>query len=226
MTRYLKGVMDFGTFIPVEDELEEICVHSDTNWAQCKRTRKSIACGVLEGGPKGGTGGTPITTYVRGQKTQALSSAEAEFGGGVTATAEGIFMQNVFNFFRFPVTLRVLMDSSAARGIFQRQGVGRVRHLEVKLLWVQQLLMHKKYSIGAVSTHDNKADVGTKVHDRATFERLRLLCGRMSLSQAEKATRIVAACAAGARTSHGDLETVDGLLAQATALLASVRSRA
>ena len=33
--------------------------------------------------------------------------------------------------------LRILTDSSAARGIVMRSGVGRVKHLEVKCLWIQ-----------------------------------------------------------------------------------------
>ena len=54
------------------------------------------------------------------------------------------------------------MDSSAARGIFQRQGVGRVRHLEAKCLWAQDALKQKKFEIKAVNTHENVADMGTK----------------------------------------------------------------
>ena len=34
--------------------------------------------------------------------------------------------------------LRVLTDSSAARGIVQRQGVGKVKHLDIKSLWLQE----------------------------------------------------------------------------------------
>ena len=34
--------------------------------------------------------------------------------------------------------LRLLTDSSAARGIIQRQGCGKVKHLDVKSLWIQE----------------------------------------------------------------------------------------
>ena len=34
--------------------------------------------------------------------------------------------------------LRLLTDSSAARGIIQRQGCGKVKHLDVKTLWIQE----------------------------------------------------------------------------------------
>lgn len=37
-----------------------------------------------------------------------------------------------------PLKMEVFLDSSAARGGFQRQGVGRIRHLEVKSLWAPE----------------------------------------------------------------------------------------
>eukprot|EP00969_Alexandrium_andersonii_P196165 8666716-Alexandrium_andersonii.AAC.1 len=38
----------------------------------------------------------------------------------------------------FPAGLRVYADSSAAIGICRRAGIGRVRHLAVGQLWVQE----------------------------------------------------------------------------------------
>eukprot|EP00434_Breviolum_minutum_P036168 symbB.v1.2.032038.t1/scaffold3793.1/size50245/2 len=86
----------------------------------------------------------------------------AEFNGGVAACSEGLFFKQIFEFFGYPIAMRVWMDSSAARGIFQRQGVGRVRHLEAKCLWAQDALKQKKFEIKAVNTHENVADMGTK----------------------------------------------------------------
>ena len=37
-----------------------------------------------------------------------------------------------------PMRLRLLTDSSAARGIVQRAGCGKVKHLDVKSLWLQE----------------------------------------------------------------------------------------
>ena len=41
----------------------------------------------------------------------------------------------------------VALDSAAARGVLQRQGCGKIRHLEVKTLWVQQLVLEGKVKI-------------------------------------------------------------------------------
>ena len=45
--------------------------------------------------------------------------------------------------------MRVRSDSSAARAMVQRQGIGRVRHLDASLLWVQQKEKDKVLTAGA-----------------------------------------------------------------------------
>ena len=58
--------------------------------------------------------------------------------------------------------MKVRSDSSAARAMVQRQGIGRVRHLDASLLWVQQKEKEKVMNIAAIPTELNCADVGTK----------------------------------------------------------------
>ena len=58
------------------------------------------------------------------QAIVALSSGEAEYHGMTKGACEG-----------FAVVLET--DSSAAKGIASRKGVGKVKHLETRTLWVQ-----------------------------------------------------------------------------------------
>ena len=58
-----------------------------------------------------------------------------------------------------------LTDSSAAKGISARKGIGRVKHLSLKELWVQDAIEQKRFRIQKVSTESNWADLGTKVLD-------------------------------------------------------------
>ncbi len=37
------------------------------------------------------------------------------------------------------LTLELKTDASAARGVILRQGVGEVRHLQIKQLWLQEM---------------------------------------------------------------------------------------
>ena len=54
--------------------------------------------------------------------------------------------------------MKVRSDSSAARAMVQRQGIGRVRHLDASLLWVQQKEKDKVLTTGAIPTELNCAD--------------------------------------------------------------------
>ena len=53
-------------------------------------------------------------------------------------------------------------DSSAGRAISLRKGTGKVRHLQVKYLWIQDALFEKRLAIDKVKGTENPADVGTK----------------------------------------------------------------
>ena len=56
----------------------------------------------------------------------------------------------------------VRCDSSAARGIAARQGLDRLRHFDVRHLWLQQQVAHGRVKVESVSTQDNLADLVTK----------------------------------------------------------------
>ena len=60
------------------------------------------------------------------------------------------------------VEMKVWSDSSAARAMVQRQGIGRVRHLDASLLWIQQKKKEKILAVSPIPTELNCADIGTK----------------------------------------------------------------
>ena len=53
-------------------------------------------------------------------------------------------------------------DSSSARQLASRQGVGKVRHLSGKILWVQEKVNEGTVNLRQVPTVWNVADIGTK----------------------------------------------------------------
>eukprot|EP00439_Symbiodinium_sp_Y106_P052723 s3817_g7.t1 len=183
LARYLKGTQEMGVWLPREGEMETLEAISDTDWANCKRTRKSCAGGVFM------VGGCLVGSYSRGLAMICLSSGEAEFNGGVMATSEGIFYKEVFDFLRVPLKLRVWLDSSAARGVYQREGVGKIRHLETKGLWVQQGLKERKFTLHAIATETNPSDIHTKALTAARYEFLRKLLGVINDTSVEKGAR-------------------------------------
>ena len=103
-----------------------------------------------------------IKSYCRQQKTVALSSAEAELHAMVAASAEVMGIIGLFNDVGVRMEGEVLADSSAALGISNRAGVGKVRHLRIQALWVQEVRSTGRLGYKKVLGTLNPADVLTK----------------------------------------------------------------
>ena len=146
---------------------EYIDVYTDTDWAGCPRTRKSTSGGCVF------LGRHPVKHWSSTQTSIALSSAEAEFGGVIRGAGQGLGYQSMLNDLGIDVPLRVWTDSSAAIGICQRQGLGKVRHLDTQTLWIQQAVRTGKVDLRKVAGDKNPADLLTK--HSLTEERLEML---------------------------------------------------
>ena len=57
---------------------------------------------------------------------------------------------------------RVLVDSTAALGVVKRHGSGRLRHIRVGMLWVQQKQESGELAYAKVPGQDNPGDLMTK----------------------------------------------------------------
>ena len=101
----------------------------------------------------------------------ALSSGEAEFYGIVKGSSVGMGIQSVMGDLSVGVRLQVLTDSSAAKGIASRRGLGKVRHIEVNQLWVQEKVASGAIELSKVQGEVNIADSLTKHVGRDIIER-------------------------------------------------------
>jgi hypothetical protein len=61
--------------------------------------------------------------------------------------------------------IRILEDSSAAKGIAERTGLGKVRHIEVNQLWIQEKVREGRIQLVKVEGTENLADALTKYVD-------------------------------------------------------------
>ena len=57
---------------------------------------------------------------------------------------------------------RIYVDSSAAIGVAQRKGNGKLRHVRVVLLWIQKKIEDEELFIEKVLGTENPADLMTK----------------------------------------------------------------
>ena len=68
LARYLKGTANHGVWLPAGGDIDSLNVSSNTDWASCKKTRKSCAGGVFMWGD------CLIGSYSRGLSMICLSS--------------------------------------------------------------------------------------------------------------------------------------------------------
>ena len=96
------------------------------------------------------------------QKVLTLSSGEAELAGVVKGASEGYGLQSLALDLGIVLKFSVFADSSAAIGICRRTGIGKVRHLAVQQLWVQERVRSGGFRLIKVAGVDNPADLYTK----------------------------------------------------------------
>ena len=63
---------------------------------------------------------------------------------------------------------KVFSDSSAGRGICNRSGVGKLKHMQVRFLWSQQAQADGEFALDVIDTTQNTADLGTKFLTQST----------------------------------------------------------
>ena len=156
IARYLLGRPRAALHYKWQDETAELKIYSDSDWAGCVKTRKSTSGGVIMWGSHA------LKTYSRQQRTIALSSAEAELYALVAASAEGLGLCAYGRDLGIELKPRVYTDASAALGIAQRRGIGKLRHVQTQSLWVQQAHATKQIAFEKVPGADNPSDMMTK----------------------------------------------------------------
>ena len=121
--------------------------------------------------------GFPILFWSRTQSTVALSSAEAELAAMVAGIVDAKLVQSLLQELGEKVRLVLYSDSTAAIGHTQRQGLGRMRHLQVKDLWLQQEIQEQTIQVSYIPSRKNPADLFTKPMDAQRFQELRQMLG-------------------------------------------------
>ena len=71
-------------------------------------------------------------------------------------------------------------------GMVNRKGMGRVRHVEVGELWIQDAVKQKKMTLAKVKGEENPADILTKHVDRG---KIREHCARLNMVQEKGSSR-------------------------------------
>ncbi len=98
------------------------------------------------------------------QEPRGLSSGESEYYAAVRGAAVLLGMRSLLEDLAVgvKVRLRLKTDSSAAQGFASRKGLGRMRHVSTRYLWLQDKVADKTVEICKVGTKEQLADFLTK----------------------------------------------------------------
>ena len=155
----LNGQEDNDEIPPEESHVVE--AYSDSDWGSVKTPekarRKSTSSGIIV------LNGMQVVSFSRTQKATASSSCEAELYALSGTCGEAILIGRLFEFLTGEhVRTEIRCDSSSARQWSQRRGIGRLKHVDVRLCQLQDWVRENTISIGTVKTVLNVADLNTK----------------------------------------------------------------
>ena len=161
--RYVQGTKDW--VLHLVDSLrgessDEVSAVADADWASGV-SRKSTSGGALF------FAGVLVHSWSRTQASVSLSTCEAELAAMSMAAQEGRYLVNILAELGEHSTLRVYSDSSSARAVTMRRGVGRLKHLDTREIWIQDELRAHRLEVRGVSSLENLADLFTKPFARA-----------------------------------------------------------
>ncbi len=140
--------------IPFKSEMDkDLMAYVGSDWAGARKSTNGGAMSIS---------GACLKTWSSTQAVMALSSGEAEFYAALKGCNVGLGMKSVVAGLGIELRIKLFTDSAAAKGIMTGMGLGKLRHIEVGYLWLQDAIAEKRLSVHKCRGEDNPADLGTK----------------------------------------------------------------
>ena len=106
--------------------------------------------------------GGVVKSWSKSQSVIARSSAEAEFYVLNKGLTEALGLRSIARDLGYEMRIRVHVDSSAAKSMVSRSGLGKTRHINVEYLWSQEVMKEKFVEVRKILGTENPSDVCTK----------------------------------------------------------------
>ena len=130
-------------------------------------------------------------SHSRGGATQALSSAEGEIMSASELLKEALGVQFILEFIGFGLLpVRYLTDATAAKAFTHRRGAGRVKHIDIGFMWLQDACDKGAYIPKKFPRAENPSDMLTKV-PATDVQKFRAMIGLFPLDAALEPERRV-----------------------------------
>ncbi len=154
--RYLRGAPRAVFHYYWQQPPTSLDAYVDSDWAGCKTSGRSTSGGAVL------HGWHVIKSWSTTQAIVAMSSAEAELYAMTKGAANTLGIMSLGGDFGMSLDAKVHTDASAALGIVNRQGLGKLRHIRVQYLWLQGRVKDGDVEVHKVPGQANPADLLTK----------------------------------------------------------------
>ena len=114
------------------------------------------------------SGGCVVSFWSKRQGCVALSTAESELYALGAGSIEALGFAAMLGEWHEQVVRTLYSDSSSSLHIVKKRGPGKMKHIELRCLALQQWREAKRLTFAKVSTEENPSDMLTKAmtHDR------------------------------------------------------------
>ena len=141
------------------EEAAQLKVITDADWGGDERSRKSTSGGAAMRGKH------CLRTWSTTQGAIALSTAEAVLYAMVDGVLRMKGMKSMLvelGLASFDDVIELQVDSAVEKSFISRRGLGKMRHVELRDLWIQREVGEGKVRVVKVEGKANPADVETK----------------------------------------------------------------
>lgn len=177
--RYIKGSIDFGLTYRRNKTSPMIEVFSDADWANNLSNRRSVNGCLFK------VFGSTVCWITRKQQTVALSSTEAELAALCVAACHVMWLTRLLQDLWCESNEPVIMyedNQSAMKVSEESKDYGRLKHVDVKLHFLRDLIKRNQVRLQFIPSSDQPADMMTKGLPTSTFQRHRASIGLSSCS--------------------------------------------
>ena len=128
-----------------------------------------------------------LAHWCRLQEGVALSSGEAELYSTNRSLSRYVGVVNLFREVFHPAFaagfLRHPLDASATRSMIMREGLGGIKHLEIRDLWCQEIVRQYRIEVLKIGRESNVADLLASPTGRADMCRFLRRLGVLGLQE-------------------------------------------
>lgn len=168
-----------------DSEIVPMLVPMDSEWASDRIGRMGTSSSQIY------LYGAMVSSWGRTQATVALWSAGAESYALGSGVFEALACRSMLA--ALGDSCDIMLQSGSVAGISSqcRLGLGRMKHIQIKYLFLQELIREKTRRVEKIPTAENPADLSTKHLEKMTFAKHRLNSGVRLGEPAEEEVKVM-----------------------------------